>query len=132
MLLLADIRVWLLLVVVTLCLFFIRASELIKLPFASRAPWPVRHTGNVGCIHPTGCQKVFHCFLLAVGFGISRIGGNGLSSGIAGVKGQDDRERKRERFCCFVTTNYNVKKKQFSVETAVPRIQWSFQFQENK
>lgn len=36
--------------------------------------------------NPTGCQKVFHGFLLAAELGSARIGGNNLSSGIAGVK----------------------------------------------
>ena len=40
---------------------------------------------------------MFHGFLLAAELGSTRIGGNDLSSGIAGVNGQNDRERKRER-----------------------------------
>lgn len=57
---------------------------------------------------------MFHGFLLAAELGSTRIGGNDLSSGIAGVNGQIDRvrekevrrERKRES---PIITNYCVK-----------------------
>lgn len=86
-----------------------------------------RHTGKVGCIDPTGCQKVFHCFVSAAELGSTRIGGNGLSSGIARVNGQDDRERENdEKRESPVFTNYSVKNLKFPTETGVPTIQWPF------
>lgn len=52
-----------------------------------------------GCKDPTGGPKVFHgfFFLLAAEFGSTRIRGNYLSSGIAGVNGGNNRERERKR-----------------------------------
>lgn len=47
---------------------------------------------------PTGSQKVFRGFLLAAELGSTRIGGNDLSSGIAGSMW---REREKERESCY-------------------------------
>lgn len=52
---------------------------------------------KIGCADPTGCQKVFHSFSLAVELGSARIRGNDLSSGIAEVNGGNTREKERER-----------------------------------
>lgn len=46
-----------------------------------------KHAGKVGWIDPTGCQVAIRGFLLAAELGSTRIRGNYLSSGIAGVNG---------------------------------------------
>ncbi len=64
-------------------MFLCCQSELIKLPFSFLCS-----IGKVGFADPTGCQKEFHSFSLAAELGSTRIGGNDLSSGIAGVNGK--------------------------------------------
>lgn len=87
---------------------------------------------------------MFHVFLLAAELGSARIGGNDLSSGIAGVNGENNRGRERERerererwgkeWESPVTTNYSVKNLKFPMETGIPTIQWPFflKFQKKK
>lgn len=62
----------------------------------------IRHTGKVGSFDPTGCQMVIRTFLLACELGRTRMRGNDLSSGAAGVSGgstRGRRERKQKVSC---------------------------------
>lgn len=58
-----------------------------------------RHIGNVDCVDPIGCQKVPRGFVLAAELGSTKIQGNEVRSGIAGLmekKTQRERERDTE------------------------------------